>query len=498
MDFAEGTVFAGYRIERRLGGDGMGTVFLAQHPRLPRKDALKVLSDVHSGDARFRAAFLREAEAAARLQHPNLVAVRDRGEQDGLLWIAMQYVDGVDVAELMRRDSEGLDVARAVHIIGEAARGLDEIHRAGLLHRDLKPASILVAAQSDGPDRVLVTGFGIARSADDSTTLAAGGTTATLAYAAPEQISGDPTDDRADVYGLGCTLYQMLTGSVPYPRDSPGAVMFAQLNEPPPRPSLENSKVPAGFDAVIAKALAKDPADRYPSCGALGAAAAAALHGVYAVAAAPKSGAVHPARCRGPLLGAAAVVISLVMVVVSVLLNMDRGERSGTASAVPATTAPDPSAVSSARWGNHAFVVEALRELLPATPLGIGYRELNSCRPVDSRGKPIPFGAATRVERLSCIGDQDPMEALDIECNTDRSPIGPGPAVERIEGEERWTRPSGAGRLQWGNFTNIYGDVLGELEVSFENPNRNFCRLRVVGAESGAQLRTKWWADAPL
>lgn len=145
MDVVDGAVFAGYRIERRLGAGGMGTVFLVQHPRLPRRDALKILADSHLDDPEFRARFLREAEIAAWLQHPNLVAVRDRGEQDGRLWITMQYVDGVDVAELIRRGQAGLDPARAVRIVTEAARGLDEIHRAGLLHRDVKPANILVA-----------------------------------------------------------------------------------------------------------------------------------------------------------------------------------------------------------------------------------------------------------------------------------------------------------------------------------------------------------------
>jgi serine/threonine protein kinase len=278
VEIAEGMDFAGYRIERRLGVGGMGAVYLVQHPRLPRKDALKVLADSHHDDPEFRARFLREAEIAARLQHPNLVAVRDRGEFDGRLWLTMQYVDGVDGAQLIRRGPQALPPQRAVYLIGEAARGLDEIHRAGLLHRDVKPANILIAEQPGEPDRVLVTDFGIARPADDSTTLGdPGGLTASLAYAAPEQIRGEVLDQRADVYALGCTLFHLLTGSVPFQRDTPGAVMFAHLNEPPPRPAQIDARLPAGFDEVIATALAKDPARRYPSCGALAEAAHRAL-----------------------------------------------------------------------------------------------------------------------------------------------------------------------------------------------------------------------------
>ncbi|MEV6557909.1 serine/threonine-protein kinase [Nocardia sp. NPDC051756] len=501
MELAEGTLFAGYRIERRLGSDRVGTVFLAQHPRLPRKDALKILSDAYAGNPGFRARFLREAEAAARLQHPNLVTVRDRGEEDGRLWIAMQYVDGIDVAELLRRNPAGLDVVRAVHIGAEAARGLDEIHRAGLRHRDVKPASILVAAQAAGPDRVLVTGFGIAPSADDETTQASGGgMSATLAYAAPEQISGDPTDDRADVYSLGATLYHLFTGSVPFPKDSPGAVMFAHLNEPPPLPSQQNPRVPAGFDAVIAKAMAKNPGDRYPSCGALAAAAEAALRGVYAIETTPYAG--RPAQARRRLLvGAAALAIALVVVLVSVLFNIDREERSA-APPTPSTTPPRPSSGVSIKWGNHGFAIAAFPNLLPATPYSIGYRELNMCTPVDAGFSPIAFDAVVQVDRLSCTGDQDPVEVVDVSCNTDRSPIAPAPPpdpmTEQVEGEEHWTRPSGAGVLRWGTYRARSGAIIGTLEISFEDPGRNFCRLTVNGGESGAQLRREWWTDAPL
>ncbi|MGW5574346.1 protein kinase domain-containing protein [Nocardia thailandica] len=277
-ELTPGTDFAGYRIERTLGHGGMGTVYLAWHPRLPRRDALKVLPDNAGAAEEFRARFLREAELAARLDHPNVVAVHDRGARDGRLWIAMEYVPGSDAARLLRAGPPDPD--RAVHIVGEAARGLDEAHRHGLLHRDVKPANILVEPQDDAPDRVLIADFGLARAAGDGTALTEiGAVLGTLAYTAPELLTERRADHRADVYSLGCTLFQLLTGTTPFPRESVAAVMHAHLFAPPPRPSELRPGLPAAIDAVIARALAKDPDTRYSSCGALAAATAHAFGG---------------------------------------------------------------------------------------------------------------------------------------------------------------------------------------------------------------------------
>lgn len=244
MPLRAGEVFADYRIVRQLGAGGMGSVYLARHPRLPRQDALKVLTEGASVDREFRARFIREAELASRLAHPNIVAIHDRGVFEDVLWIAMQFVEGGDVAQLVRQGPLALPPERTVHIIGEAARGLDAAHAAGLLHRDVKPANILVAPRPGAPDRVLVTDFGIARAAGESTVLtAAGEVLATVAYAAPEQISGSGAmDQRVDVYALGGTLYHMLTGTAPFARTTPTAVMHAHLVEPPPRPSAVNPR----------------------------------------------------------------------------------------------------------------------------------------------------------------------------------------------------------------------------------------------------------------
>ncbi|AHH16682.1 putative serine/threonine protein kinase [Nocardia nova SH22a] len=482
-------ILAGYRIERALGTGGMGTVYLAQHPRLPRKDAVKVLSRAHTGDEEFEARFLREAEIAARLHHPNLVAVRDRGEDDGRLWIAMQYVEGVDLAELMRRDLSSLTVDRAVRILTEAAAGLDELHRAGLLHRDVKPANILIEERPGGPDRVLVTDFGIARPADDSTTLAGpGGLSATLAYVAPEQIAGGPVDRRADVYALGCTLFQMLTGSVPFPRDDPGAVMYAHLNDPPPRPSQRTTGLPPALDAVVARAMAKRPGDRYDSCGELAAAARAALAG--------------DVRRRRPrvLLIAAAVVIA-----VAVGVTIDR------LAATPPRALPSDQPVTGtiepAAWGAYAPIAEAFPDLLPPIPYGTGYQELTGCMPMTDKGVAVPLDTRVQVAHLLCVGNLDPVHSVEMTCNMDRSPIGPTRSVARVEGDERWTRDSGTGHLFWGtqDFTpggadaRLDGRGQGVIDVTFDSPRRNFCVLRVYGdVATGAQMRERWWPGAPL
>ncbi|MGN2637414.1 protein kinase domain-containing protein [Nocardia takedensis] len=279
MSLRPGEVFAGYRIVRRIGSGGMGAVYLAAHPRLPRRDALKILDSALAADEEFRARFRREAELAARLEHPNVVAIYDRGVENDVLWIAMRYVDGVDVAELIRRGPATLPPARTVRILADAARGLDAAHRGGLLHRDVKPANILVSAADDGADVVRITDFGIARSLDAAdTTLTAGGAfPASFAYAAPEQLTGAPLDHRVDVYALGCTLYQMLTGTVPFGRRAPGAIIHAHLYEPPPRPTAAVPGLPAALDEVVARAMAKNPDHRYASCGELAAAALRAV-----------------------------------------------------------------------------------------------------------------------------------------------------------------------------------------------------------------------------
>ncbi|MFD3506193.1 serine/threonine-protein kinase [Nocardia sp. NPDC058666] len=263
VEFAAGTVFAGYRIDRLLGRGGMGTVYLAAHPRLPRRVALKLLNRELYSDPEVRGRFEREADVSAHLDHPGIVSVLDRGVENGLMWISMQYVDGAD-ASVFRR--EPMDPARAIGIIAHTAEALDYAHERGVLHRDVKPANILLAPARTG-DRVLLTDFGIARLRGDARQLTrTGAFLATLAYASPEQLSGTAVDHRSDQYSLACTLFTLLAGESPFPADNPGAVVAAHLTKPVPRVSATIGNLPPGIDEVIARAMAKDPAERFDSC----------------------------------------------------------------------------------------------------------------------------------------------------------------------------------------------------------------------------------------
>jgi eukaryotic-like serine/threonine-protein kinase len=270
-----GTVVAGYTIEAVLGAGGMGTVYKARNPALPRSDALKVLSEGLSRDDHFRARFLREADLAATLDHPNIVTVYTRGEtDDGQLWIAMQYVDGSDAEKETR--ARRMSPQRAVHIVGEVAKALDYAHRRQLLHRDVKPANFLLGSDDE---RVFLADFGIARALDDAVNLTQTGmVVATIAYASPESLSGYSVDGRSDIYSLGCSLYDLLTQRSPFGSSGGmAATMAAHLNQPPPRATDLVPALPSAIDHVIARAMAKNPADRYQSAREMASAAAQAL-----------------------------------------------------------------------------------------------------------------------------------------------------------------------------------------------------------------------------
>lgn len=269
MSLAPGTVFAGYTIREVLGTGGMGEVYLVDHPRLPRRDALKVLPATLTDDREFRERFVREGDLAAGLWHPHIVGVHDRGEFGGRLWIAMDLVDGADASRLLRdRYPAGMPAREASLIVSAIAEALDYAHSRGLLHRDVKPANILLAEQNVGRSRILLSDFGIARPISDPNGLTATNlTVGTVAYAAPEQLMGGDLDGRTDQYALAATAYHLLTGTPVFQNSNPVSVISQHLTAQPPkisglRPDLRD------LDDVLAKALAKSAADRYPNCEA--------------------------------------------------------------------------------------------------------------------------------------------------------------------------------------------------------------------------------------
>jgi serine/threonine protein kinase, bacterial len=269
MPLSAGQTFAGFTVLRLLGSGGMGEVYLVDHPRLPRREALKILAAAATSDSEFRQRFNREADLAATLWHPHIVAVHDRGEFNGQLWITMDYVEGTDAAALVRdRYPAGLPEYFAAEIVSAVADALDYAHEGGLLHRDVKPANILLSNSDPAAPRrrILLTDFGIARRMDDKLGLTATNMTiGTLAYMPPEQLMGSPLDGRADQYALAASAFQLLTGKTPLEDHGAALTIGNFLSGSPPkladrRPDLRR------FDPVISKGMAKNPAARFPTC----------------------------------------------------------------------------------------------------------------------------------------------------------------------------------------------------------------------------------------
>lgn len=369
MPLNNGATFAGYTIVRRLGSGGMGEVYLAQHPRLPRRDALKVLPAALTADQEYRQRFSREADIASELWHPHIVGIHDRGEFEGQLWLSMDYVDGTDAAQLLRgRYPSGMPKADAFDVISAIADALDYAHQRGLLHRDIKPANILLTDAEPGGRRILLADFGIARQVGDVSGLTATNTVmGTTAYAAPEQLMGKDIDGRADQYALACTAFHLLTGSAPYHNSNAAVVISQHLSAPAPLIGDRRADL-ADLNAVMTKALAKDPAGRFPSCSAF----AASLTGHLAdtvsghatqrrpkqpLTPAPVAPAPPARRKRRPaVLLAAGVTVALLVVAGVVGANVFRH----TATESP-QSADEPAAVSADSGSGTAPAIELTR-----------------------------------------------------------------------------------------------------------------------------------------
>ncbi len=285
-----GTVIAGYRIEERIGRGGMGVVYRAQHLNLQRRAAIKIIAPDLAESEGFRERFTREARIAAALQHPNIVTVYDAGEVDGLLYLAMQYIQGEDLAAMLRVEGR-LRPYRAIDVCRQVASALDAAHAMGLIHRDVKPANVLIEGRT-----AFLTDFGLTKRLEGTHAqlTRAGDVVGTILYVAPEQIEGRRVSARSDVYSLGCLLYHCLAGQVPFALETDVAVIYAHLSEEPPKLSVLRPELPEGLDAVMAKALDKSPDRRFPSCGDMISAARAVID-----AAGPLSETIPPRPSMG-------------------------------------------------------------------------------------------------------------------------------------------------------------------------------------------------------
>jgi CHASE2 domain-containing sensor protein len=285
-------IIAGYRIEAAVGRGGMGVVYRATQLALERPVAIKLIATERAQDPLFRGRFERESRLAASIEHVNVIPVYEAGEDDGLLYIVMRLVEGVDLAQLLEHDGS-LEPARAARLVCQLAGALDAAHARGLVHRDVKPANILLTL--DEPEHLYLTDFGVAKqlgAGGDMTQ--AGGWVGTLDYLAPEQIRGEATGPRGDVYALAGLLCHCLTGQVPFPRDNEPAKLWAHVNAAPPAPSRMRAGLPAAIDDVVARGMAKDPAERFQSAGELARACARALAEIPDAAAAARVELVGP------------------------------------------------------------------------------------------------------------------------------------------------------------------------------------------------------------
>ncbi|MBL1074339.1 ABC transporter substrate-binding protein [Nocardia sp. 2] len=389
-----GEVFAEYVIERWLGSGGMGEVYLARHPRLARVVAVKVLSREFGADAGVRSWFEQEADRVAPLDHPNIVPVVDRGVEGDRLWIAAQFIEGVDASTV---DCTVLPPAGAVHIVSEAAKALDYAHSMGVLHWDVKPANIMLARPSPGYGaRIMVADFGIGRLRGGTEDLTrAGAPTVSVAFASPEQLSSGRADRRSDQYSLACTLFWLLCGSTPFESENAAEIVAGHLRLPPPSAHERRATVPRALDAVLARAMAKNPDERFTSCAEFADTATRALLSAGFTApprpgadgvkkGVPQSNSARKPRARGSAARSSARqgrwdrrkagVIGVVVTLTAVLgiVWLTRGSESPDTAAPRTSTAPSNSATSA-----------------PATEVAAAYGGFQPLAQLDGQGNVI-------------------------------------------------------------------------------------------------------------
>lgn len=445
---ALGSEFAGHRLETVLGQGGMGIVYRARNLALDQDRALKVLAPALSGDQRFRERFRRESRLAASIDHPNVIPVHQAGEEAGHLFLAMRLVEGVDLRHLVVRDG-ALDPAIAAATVGAAAAGLDAAHAAGLIHRDVKPANILVGEGRDA-GRIYITDFGISRSITGGETMTTTGELiGTADFMAPEQIAGDPVDHRADVYALGACLYFALTGEAPFPRDNEIATLFAHANAPRPRPSAVVPSVPPALDAVVERAMAVAPEDRFQSAGELGSAIEAALGGTPPPPPASSTAVTKPLRPprRGIPAMAVGGVLAVLAVLALVVLFGDAGDGDEApapdrpAATVAGATALETPANAIAVGDERVWIAEHDANRVVAINRVSNAVELNIEVP-SPKSVAVGFGSVWVVS-----GSEDAIYRLDPAEDSQRAiPVGEGAKPADVAVDDQWVWVANAGR----------------------------------------------------
>lgn len=424
MDLPPGTEFAGYRIESTLGRGGMSVVYLAEHAWLQRKVALKLLAPQLAEDERFRERFIRESRLAASLDHPNVIPIFEAGASGDDLYIAMRYVVGTDLRALLSAEG-ALEPARALAIVRQVAAALDAAHEQGLVHRDVKPGNVLISRPrgSDAEEHVYLSDFGLTkRAASDSGVTGTGQFVGTLDYAAPEQFKGGSADARTDVYSLGCVLYECLTGHPPFGAENNAGLMYAHLQEPPPAVTANRADLPKEIDAVVTKAMAKEPSARHQTAGALVDEAARAL-GLGRPSPSAEGGRSRLRR----LIPAVAVVAALVVgIVVSSVTRGETPPADGDAATPSAGPIPSPTPEPTFRTLDRPLSGEEER-LLTYIPEEVA----TDCLPLD-RDEPIRgeiAALACRTDDVEVLYELFPTrdlmdEAFQINANVMRAPDG--------------------------------------------------------------------------
>lgn len=443
---AVGDEFGGHRIEAVIGEGGMGVVYRARNLALDRVRALKVLAPSLSADDRFRERFRRESRLAASIEHPNVIPVHQAGEDDGHLYLSMRLVEGRDLRELVTIEG-ALDPPLAASVIHAVAAGLDAAHAAGLIHRDVKPANVLVGEGADD-GRVYLTDFGISRTTGRGETVTGTGELiGTADFVAPEQIAGEEVDERSDVYALGAVLHYALTGEPPFPRDSELATLFAHSHAPRPRPSEVRPGVNPRIDAVVAKAMAVDPDERFPTAGALARALDAVLEDERTEPlGAPPRGRHRRRRSRAPWLIAAAAIAGVAAVGVALALS------GGDPGDDPGSNAEGPAVDASIEVGRRPVAIDVGPERI-----WVAAREGDEVDAIDKRTRevelevelPSPSSVAVGFDSVWATSKEtdalyrlDPLEGV----GPVKIPLGAAadPADVAVDGDWVWVANAGA------------------------------------------------------